>query len=201
MKHLASTLLTATALSLTAAPLLAQSQGDWSLGIGYATIDPKSDNGTVADLDIDVQSDESIIFTAEYFLWDNIGLELLAATPFDHDFDLGDDITGSVDHLPPTLSLNYHIPTGTAWKPYVGAGINFTTFSDENISIDGDLELDDSWGLAVQVGVDYQVTDNGAIRFNVRWFDIDADATLDGDDIGTVEIDPFLFGVAYVFQF
>jgi len=201
MRHRICTTLLSTAVALAGAPAIAQSQGDWSLGLGYATVDPKSDNGTVADLDMNVKSDESFIFTAEYFVWDNVGLELLAATPFDHDFRLGDDISGSVEHLPPTLSLNYHVPTGTAWKPYFGAGINYTTFSDESISIDGDLELDDSWGIALQAGLDYQVSSSGAIRLNLRWFDIDADATLDGDDIGTVEIDPFLFGVAYVFQF
>lgn len=197
----AKAVLLTSAIALISSPALAQSKGDWTLGIGYATIDPKSDNGEVAGFDIDVDSDESFTFTAEYFFWDNVGVELLAAIPFEHDFDLGDDIDGSVEHLPPTLSINYHFPTNSPWKPYVGAGINYTTFSDEDISIDGDLELDDSWGIALQAGIDYQVASNGAIRFNVRWFDIDADAELDGEDIGTVEIDPFLFGIAYVFQF
>ncbi|MEM6889818.1 MAG: OmpW family outer membrane protein [Pseudomonadota bacterium] len=190
-----------TVCAMIAGAALAQSQGDWTVGVGYASVDPKSDNGTVAGTSIDVESDDSFTFTVEYFVQDNIGIELLAATPFDHDFTLNGVATGSTEHLPPTLSVNYHFDTGSAWKPYVGAGINYTTFSDESLSIDGNLELDDSWGFAVQAGLDYQVSDSGFLRFNLRWFDIDSDATLDGTPIGTVEIDPWLYGVAYVYRF
>ena len=206
-------ILLTSALAISCGPAFAQSQGDWTLGIGYATIVPKSDNGTLAPppnnntravsvpLELDVHSDESFIFTAEYFFWDNIGLELLVATPFEHDFDLGDNITGSTKHLPPTLSLNYHFPTQSAWKPYVGAGINYTRFSSEKLSNGFDLQLESSWGISVQAGVDYQISENGFVRTNVRWFDIDSDAKVNGENWGTAKIDPLLFGISYVHKF
>ncbi len=190
-----------TALVALAAPAFAQNQGDWTVGVGVGYLDPKSDNGTLAGLDADVDADTRPIFTAEYFVRDNLGIELLAATPFSHEVTLGGSIdAGTVKHLPPTLSLNYHFATNSAWKPYVGAGINYTIFFDEKSAL-GDLELDNSVGLALQAGLDYMVTEKGAVRLNVRWFDIDSDVKLNGADIGTAEIDPWLVGVSYVHRF
>ena len=195
------TLLAAGALALMAGPALAQSQGDWTFGIGVGYVDPKSDNGDLAGLEADVDADESFVFTAEYFIRDNLGIELLAATPFEHDIDLEGGIdAGSTKHLPPTLSLNYHFPTNSPWKPYVGAGINYTAFFEEDSDL-GKLELDDSWGYALQAGIDYQFNDTGAVRFNVRYIDIESDVELDGQDIGTAEIDPVIWTIAYVFRF
>lgn len=190
-----------TALVAFAAPVFAQNQGDWTVGVGVGYLDPKSDNGSLAGLDADVDSDTRPIFTAEYFVRDNLGIELLAATPFSHEVTLGGSLdAGTVKHLPPTLSLNYHFPTNSVWKPYVGTGINYTIFFDEKSAL-GDLELDNSVGLALQAGLDYMVTEKGAVRLNVRWFDIDSDVTLNGADIGTAEIDPWLVGVSYVHRF
>lgn len=195
------TLLATGALALLAGPALAQSQGDWTFGIGVGYVDPKSDNGDLAGLEADVDADESFVFTAEYFIRDNLGIELLAATPFEHDIDLEGGIdAGSTKHLPPTLSLNYHFPTNSPWKPYVGAGINYTAFFEEDSDL-GKLELDDSWGYALQAGIDYQFNDTGAVRFNVRYIDIESDVELDGQDIGTAEIDPVIWTIAYVFSF
>lgn len=194
-------LLFTSALALMAGPALAQSQGDWTFGIGVGYVDPKSDNGDLAGLDADVDSDESFVFTAEYFIRDNLGIELLAATPFEHDVELDGGIdAGSTKQLPPTLSLNYHFPTNSPWKPYVGAGINYTAFFEEDSDL-GDLELDDSWGYSLQAGIDYRFNDTGAVRFNVRYIDIETDVELDGNDIGTAEIDPVVWTVTYVFSF
>ncbi len=187
-----------TALVALAGPALAQSQGDWTVGFGVGYLDPKSDNGTLAGADATIDADTRPIFTAEYFIRDNLGIELLAATPFKHNISLNGVETSSVKHLPPTLSLNYHFPTNSAWKPYVGAGLNYTIFFDE--SLDG-LEIDNSFGVSLQAGLDYMVSDAGAIRLNVRWFDIDSDVKLNGTDIGTAEIDPYLIGVSYVHRF
>ena len=199
-QHLKSLALTA-ALALLSAPVLAQSQGDWTIGVGVGNVNPKSDNGTLAGLGADIDDDTSFIFTAQYFVRDNVGIELLAATPFEHDVSLdGVGGIGSTKHLPPTLSVNYHFPTQSAWKPFVGIGVNYTDFFEEKSSL-GKLELDSSWGPSVQAGLHYQISDRGAVRLNVRWFDIDTDAKLDGADIGTANIDPILIGVSYVHRF
>ncbi|WP_299404048.1 OmpW family outer membrane protein [uncultured Roseobacter sp.] len=200
MKLTPKALLLSSALALLAAPALAQSQGDWTIGLGLANVNPKSGNGTLAGSEADIDDDIALTFTFEYFIRENLGIELLAATPFEHDISIGGAAAGSTKHLPPTLSLNYHFANASAWTPYVGAGINYTTFFEEESAL-GTLELDDSFGVSLQAGVDYQISDAGSLRLNVRWFDIDTDATLNGASIGTAEIDPILVGVAYVHKF
>lgn len=200
MKRFSTMLALTTALSTLAGAAAAQSQGDWTLGLGLGGVFPKSNNGTLAGLPATISDDFRPIFTLEYFIRDNLGIELLAATPFEHDVALGGANIGSVKHLPPTLSLNYHFPTQTAFKPFLGIGVNYTTFFDETTPL-GVLNLDDSWGVALQAGADYQVNDNGALRLSVRWMDIDSDATLNGLPIGTAEIDPVVVGLSYVFRF
>jgi len=205
MKTLAALTLS-TALMALAAPAMAQSRGDWTVGFGLGYLDPKSDNGTLDGLNAEIDASTRPIFTAEYFIRDNLGVELLAATPFSHEITLGTSAipggvsAGTARQLPPTLSLNYHFPTNSAWKPYLGAGVNYTTFFDEQSSL-GNLKVDDSVGFSVQAGVDYMISDKGAMRLNLRWFDIDSDVTLDGIYIGKAEIDPILIGVSYVHRF
>lgn len=202
----------ATLLALAATPALAQSAGSWTLGVGAHNVAPKSDNGTLTatplgDLDMDVGSNVRPTITAEYFLKDNLGVEVLAALPFQHDISVvGVGQVGSTKHLPPTVSLQYHFGQGKV-KPFVGIGLNYTTFfstKSEGAIAGTDLDLSASWGLAGHLGVDFQVSEKAAIRIDYRKIDIDTDVRLNGADLGTnntVNIDPSVYGIAYVFQF
>ena len=194
--------LAATALALLAAPAFAQSQGDMTVGIGFHQVAPKSDNGSLSNgtLDVSVGDGARPTFTFEYFIRDNIGLEVLAALPFKHDIKIGGAKVGTTKHLPPTVSVNYHFPTGGALKPFVGAGINYTTFFEDRSPL-GDLKIDNSWGLAAHLGMDYAISDKGALRMDLRYVDIDSDVKLNGAKIGRVEIDPLVAGVSYVMKF
>ena len=192
-----------------AAPAFAQSKGDWTLGVGVHQVNPKSDNGTLAGgtLPLDIDSDVKPTITFEYFLRDNLGLEVLAALPFQHDIAVaGVGKVGSTKHLPPTVSLQYHFGQGKV-KPFVGLGVNYTRFfstKTEGPIAGADLELSDSWGLAGHVGLDVQIGEKSAIRIDYRKIDIDTKAKLNGANLGTrnqVNIDPSVYGVAYVFQF
>lgn len=208
----ATRLALAAVLALAATPALAQSAGSWTLGVGAHNVAPRSDNGTLTatplgNLDIDVGSNTRPTITGEYFLKDNLGLEVLAALPFQHDINVvGVGQVGSTKHLPPTVSLQYHFGTGKV-KPFVGIGLNYTKFfstKSEGPIAGTDLELSDSWGLAGHIGVDFQVSDKAAIRIDYRKIDIDTDVKLNGADLGTnntVNIDPSVYGIAYVFQF
>lgn len=200
MKRSTAALAIAAAFVTFGTSLAAQSQGDWTLGLGVGWVDPKSDNGTLAGGSTTIDSDARPTITGEYFIRDNVGIELLAATPFSHDISINGTNVGSTKQLPPTLSVNYHFPTQSAFKPYVGLGVNYTTFFDESSPL-GTLDIDDSFGVAVQAGLDYELNDRGALRFNVRWINIESDVALNGTNIGTVKIDPIVVGAAYVFKF
>ena len=192
---------------LAAPAALAQSTGDWTVAIGAHQVNPDSDNGTLAagTLPLDIGSSTRPTFAVEYFLRDNLGLEVLAALPFQHDIAIdGLGRVGSTKHLPPTISLQYHFNSGGQVSPLLGVGLNYTTFFSEDArgALAGSkLELDDSFGLALHAGVDFKVGEKGAIRVDVRWMDIDSDVKLDGAALGTAEIDPLVYGAAYVMRF
>lgn len=201
MKKLLLSTAAAATLVASALPAIAQSAGDYMLGFGLGYVDPKDDNLEVSGVGtIEVDSDVSLTFTAEYYYTDNLAIELLLATPFSHDITLDGTKIGDTDHLPPTLSLNYHFNAIGAFRPFVGVGVNYTNFFQESSSL-GKLELDDSWGLAATLGFEYDISERGALRLDVRYIDIDTDATLDGASLGTVEIDPYVFTAAYVWKF
>ncbi|MEH7826598.1 OmpW/AlkL family protein [Gemmobacter denitrificans] len=183
-----------------AAPALAQSAGDMTLGFGLGLVAPKSDNGTVAGGATEIEDNVRPTLTFEYFIKDNIGLEVLAALPFKHDINVGGAKVGTTKHLPPTLSLNYHFPTGGAFKPFVGLGINYTTFFEDRSPL-GDLKIKDSWGLAAHLGADYAISEKGALRMDIRYIDIDSDVYLNGAKVGKVEVDPLVVGVSYIMKF
>ena len=188
-----------------ASPTFAAEAGTWSVSVGAHSVNPKSGNGSLAGgaFDADVDSDWRPTFTAEYFFTPNLGLEVLASLPFEHEVSLNGVEAGSTKHLPPTFTLQYHFD-GEKVSPFIGAGINYTLFFDQETTgplAGADLELGNSWGLAAHAGLDFKLSDNRAIRVDVRWIDIDTDVSVDGADVGTVNIDPLVYGVAYVWNF
>jgi len=109
--------------ALVALPMMnstvnAHEAGDWLLRAGIGVVDPKSDNGDVVSVD----SGTTLVFNGTYMMTPNWGIELLASAPFSHDINLetGGTKVGETKHLPPTLSLQYHVSTGTAFSPYAG---------------------------------------------------------------------------------
>lgn len=197
-KILAATL--AAALGTTALPALAQSAGDWTVGLGLGVVAPKSNNGLLAGQPTTIDNDVRPTITFEYFVRDNIGIELLAATPFEHTATVTGVGTVSTKHLPPTLSVNYHFANDSKFTPFVGAGINYTTFFEESSAL-GTVSLSDSVGLALHAGLDVAISDKGSLRADLRWIDINADAYLGGAFIGEAEIDPVVFGLSYIHNF
>ncbi|MBE2210203.1 MAG: OmpW family protein [Xanthomonadaceae bacterium] len=190
-----------------AAPAMAQSKGDFTVGIGVHNVAPKSDNGTLAGtLDVEVGDSVRPTVTGEYFVADNLGIELIAAFPFKHDIDIkGLGRVGSTKHLPPTLSVQYHFgATDAKIKPFLGAGVNYTWFFSEDTTgalAGNELRLDNSWGLAAHGGIDFALSPKSAIRVDVRWIDIDSEVRLNQAKIGTANIDPLVYGAAYVMKF
>ncbi|NZA28232.1 OmpW family protein [Luteimonas sp. SJ-92] len=202
-----ATLLAAALFSAAALPAAAQPAGDWTLALGAHRIDPKSDNGALAGgtLPLDVGSDVRPTFAVEYFLRDGFGLEVLAALPFQHDVSIdGLGRVGSTRHLPPTASLQYHFNRGGRVSPLLGIGLNYTKFFSEDTSgalAGGDLSLGDSWGLAAHAGLDFRIGERGSLRIDARWIDIDTDVSVDGVRLGTAQIDPLVYGAAWVLRF
>jgi outer membrane protein len=193
----AAALLGATAVDTA----VAFDQGDWLIRFGFSDIDPKSDNSPILSVD----SAWGATFNFTYMMTDNWAVELLAAWPYEHDISLvGGPEVGSTEHLPPTVSLQYHFMADSAFQPYVGLGVNYTLFFSEETygPLEGaDLSLDDSWGLAYELGADFMLGEAWFLNANFRYIDIETDASVNGDFLGTVEIDPWVYGAHLGFRF
>jgi outer membrane protein len=182
-------------------PLQANEAGDWLVRFGGSYVSPKSDNSEIVSVD----GQMGVTFNFSYFFTPNLAVELLAALPYEHDIELvGGGKVASTKHLPPTVSLQYHFLPDARFQPYVGAGLNYTTFFSEKTTgaLTGtDLNLDDSWGWAAEFGVDIPFNESWLLNFDVRYIDIDTKAKLDGASLGTVEIDPWVYGAHVGFRF
>jgi outer membrane protein len=193
------------AMAVTIETAVAKEAGDWIVRAGITYIDPKSNSGTVLGdptIELQVGSATMLTFDGTYMVTDNFGVELLAALPFKH------DIYGEIDgdrqklattkQLPPTLSAVYHFNTQGKFQPYVGAGINWTIFFDEQEKnllddLDVNLKLTNSLGLAAVVGIDIALTEKMFLNGNIRYMDIDTDVKLDGNKVATAAIDPWVY--------
>ncbi|SEN01605.1 OmpW/AlkL family protein [Halomonas caseinilytica] len=194
--------------AFSSSALASYGKGDIYTRVGVAKVDPKSDNGNFNSIgvsDVDVDSDRGAAFTLGYRFMDKVGIELLAAEPFEHDIALDGANIASTKHLPPTLTVQYYPLGGTTSpvQPYAGVGVNYTHFSDEHVN-GGNLELDDSWGVAAQLGVDLLLDDHWALNAAAWYLDIDTDATatIGGSSYDTtVDIDPLVVmgGISYRF--
>lgn len=140
-----------------------------------------------------------------YFFSKNLAAELVLTYPQKHDVTLaGVGKLGTFKHLPPSLLLQWHFDGMGAFKPYVGAGINFTNISDVKISVPGvgALNLDrKSWGLAFGGGMDFALSKNLYLNVDVKKVYIDADVTLGGTKISKVKVDPMLYGIGVGYRF
>ncbi|HDR1501720.1 TPA: outer membrane beta-barrel protein [Pasteurella multocida] len=155
----------------------------------------------------DVNSNAQLGLTATYMATDNLGVELLAATPFSHEITLGNTLVGKTKHLPPSLYAQYYfLDKDAKARPYVGAGVNYTTFFSEKAVLNGvtDLKLKDSWGPVFNAGVDIQVADNLFLNTAIWYAKIKSKATfkVGGEEHKVnVKLDPTVFFVGLGYRF
>lgn len=138
-----------------------------------------------------------------YFVSKNLAVELILTVPQQHTLSsstLGKEI-GTVEHLPPTLLLQYHFDSNGGAKPYVGAGVNYTRFTKSDI-LGGAATLDkDSWGGALQAGVDIPLGGNMVLNLDVKKVYIKTGVYVGAAYAGEFKVDPVLFGVGLGWRF
>lgn len=238
---------------LAAAPFAqAYEAGDFMLRVGPAHVAPDDSSSDLAfsgrgplagqnlalpGTGVAVDSNTQFGITATYMITSNIGVGILAATPFKHDINGADSLSGfgkfaETKHLPPTLTLQYYpMESASRFQPYAGLGVNYTTFFEEKTTgrlntvidsvaqanfgtpagtVDGSkLDLDDSVGVALELGADYMLSENFGLNAAVWWVDLDTDATITalsgntevGEITTDVEIDPLVYMVGFTLKF
>jgi outer membrane protein len=200
-------------LALVTSPALAYEAGTWVFRAGVGVVAPDSDNLVIdPDTIVDVDDGTSLTLMGTYMFSQHWGFDVLAAWPFNHDIKLAGTKIAETDHLPPTFSMQYHFLPDSTIQPYVGAGVNYTTFFSTDVEqvltdLTGvtDIDLDDSFGLALQLGADWTFGNRWLLNLDLRWIDIESDLTasdgVDSEELGTVKIDPFVYSINLGYTF
>jgi len=223
-----SPLIVGSGMVLAVSSVSAYEAEDWIVRAGAVTVAPDEQSDRVvlptvpanAFPGVSVDNNTQLSVMGIYMLSDSVGVEVLAATPFSHKIKLGgaNIPAGDTKHLPPTVSVQWY-PRGNAegWQPYLGVGLNYTTFFSEDPSQEltdalgallgasrVGLQLEDSFGLAAQVGVDVPLNNNWSLNLGVWWVDINTTAKVK-TDIGTVkfdvELDPVVYNIGIAYRF
>ncbi|MCG7541263.1 OmpW family protein [Pseudoalteromonas sp. CO348] len=216
MKTLSAALLSTL---LVAAPF---AHANFSVNVGAINVNPDNSASAIDQdnsLGLVADSNTQLGITLDYHYSDNIVFELVAATPFSHTVDGAGGLAGAeiadIKHLPPTLLAQYHFFDASAkFRPFIGAGLNYTVFFDEEPSAalkatlntnDVEVDLDSSFGIALQIGFNYDLNEKWGLHGMISKIDINTDATVYANGVkaltSDVELDPVvaMFGVKYKF--
>jgi len=188
-----------------ATPFFAQAQsGPWLVRVHALSLD--SANKDTTGLGLSINNKVFPEFDISYFFTPNIAAELVLTYPQKHDIRSNGTNIGSLKHLPPTLSAQYHFTGLGAAKPYVGVGLNYTHFSNVefapavvtalNPSIDKN-----SVGLAVGAGLDFEITKTMVLNIDVKKVQIRTDVKSNGVKAGEFKVDPVLVGLGVGWKF
>lgn len=163
---------------------------------------PNEDQNLTGGTTVDIDNTFVPEFDITYFWTDHIATELiLATTPHDVTVNPATSL-GDVWLLPPTLTLQYHFTPDQTFSPYVGAGINYTIFYNEDPGAFASVDYDNSVGFALQAGFDYWVNENWGLNLDVKrlWLDTDVNVNA-GAVTGSVDIDPWIVGAGISYRF
>jgi outer membrane protein len=225
-KGLYSTLLVSTSILLSSqaqADGYSIEAGDWLVRGRIIQVKPDDRSSTVssgtplasiAGSGVGVTDDWTPELDFTYMLHRNWGMELILGYS-QHDVPARGVISGLGDiidakALPPTLTLQYHFLPGARFRPYAGLGINYTYFFDEKVTGGLDapgakVEMDDSWGLAAQVGADFSISKDWFLNADLKYIDMETRAHFKNTAVGAaqvdVDIDPWVFGVGIGYRF
>lgn len=185
--------------------------GTWEVKLRAAYLETADDSDAFSALGIDFPSDSVKIedkwipeFDITYNITENVLAELVLTVPQKHDVALaGVGSLGTLEHLPPTLSVVYEFQNETGFVPYVSGGVNFTWITNKRLSVAGvDLDLEDySVGLALGAGIKYDLGDKWDFDASVKTIDLESDVTAGGVRLTTAKVDPLLWSIGAAYRF
>jgi outer membrane protein len=186
-------------------PLSAQAQNSpWLVRVRAVNLDSSNKDSTGLGLSINNKVIPEVDIS--YFFTPNLAAELVLTYPQKQDVRSNGTNIGSFKHLPPTLTAQYHFTGMGAFKPYVGAGVNYTLISSVKFdpavqaALQPSLEKN-SFGFAVQVGFDYEIAKNTYLNVDIKKVQIRTDVKSAGTKVGEFKIDPVLLGVGVGWRF
>lgn len=195
--------LAATCLLVAVPAAQAQDQGDWIVRARALRLDSANKDSTGLGLSVNNKTFPEVDIS--YFLTPNLAAELILTYPQKHDIRSNGAVIGSLKHLPPTLTLQYHVDAG-GWRPYVGLGVNATLFSDVNFVPAVKQALNpstsgSSFGLAANLGFDVPLGGGWLFNVDVKKVKLGADIKSNGSKVGEFKVDPLLVSVGVGMRF
>jgi outer membrane protein len=185
--------------SLVAGTAMAQQPAEGPWMVRARAVHLGSTNGDSTGLGLELNDKWMPEVDISYFFNKNVAVELVLTVPQKHTLTSRGTSLGTLKHLPPTLMAQYHFES-TGFKPYVGAGVNYTRFSSVNLSPGLDVDRN-SWGPALQAGVDIPLGGKMYLNFDVKKVYIRTEVLSGGAGVGKFRIDPVLLGVGLGWRF
>ena len=176
-----------------------QSEGNWQVRLRAVHLDSSNKDNTGLGLSINDKWMPEIDIS--YYFTPNFAAELILTYPQKQDVRSNGTKIGTLKHLPPTLLAQYHFTDMGAFKPYVGAGMNYTRFSDVKV-LNGAAGIKrNSWGPALQIGFDYALDKNWSLNLDLKKVYIQTDVYAGGVKAGSFKVNPLLLGVGVGYRF
>ena len=200
-------ILIAASVGMLLAGQVAAQESPWMVRARAVYIETvNQDSGTGFDLNVSNKTIPEVDIS--YFFNKNVAAELILTVPQKQHVYAGAAAglhVGTFKHLPPTLLAQYHFTNFNGYKPYVGAGVNFTKIGDEKLT-DGNNNFNlsnNSLGGALQVGMDIPLTKQVSFNVDLKKIYIKTNVynAATGASAGTLKIDPVLVGVGVGYRF
>lgn len=191
-------MLIAAAVGMLVAGSVAAQESPWLVRARAVNLNMANKDSTGLSLNVNDKTIGEV--DVSYFFNKNVAAELILTLPQKQAVYAGSTAIGSFKHLPPTLTLQYHFTNFQGFKPYVGAGLNYTKITADNLTSPYHLDSK-SYGLALQAGVDYPLTKQVSLNFDVKKVNIRTSVYSGSTDAGTLKLDPVLVGVGVGYRF
>lgn len=190
-------LLTVAALAVVVPGVAQAAQGDWLVRGRVLGVVPDESSTVSAGGKAEVGDTVTPELDFTYFLLDNLAAELILGTSkHDVDWTVGPTSLGSVWLLPPTLTLQYHPMPEGSFRPYFGAGVNYTIFYNVDEPAGMTVDYEDSFGVALQAGADFAINEDWFFNADVKKLFLSTDVSVNGGAVtADVDLDPWIFGV------
>jgi outer membrane protein len=196
-------LLAAVLATCAAGSAMAQTAGEspWLVRLRAVHLDSANGGSTSPDLGLSMNNKTIPEVDITYFFSPNLAAELVLTVPQRQTvYSNGTDI-GTFKHLPPSLLMQYHFTNVQGFKPYVGAGVNYTRITNVNLA-SGTAGLEkSSVGGVLQAGLDIPIDKKLSFNIDVKKVYLRSDVFLNGANVGDFKIDPVLFGVGVGYRF
>jgi outer membrane protein len=176
-------------------------QSPWMVRARGVGLDMANKDSTALGLSVNNKTIPEVDIS--YFINKNVAVELILTVPQKQTVNssaLATDI-GTFKHLPPVMTLQYHFDNFADFKPYVGAGLNYTQITQVNL-LDGGANINShSWGAALQAGVDFPIDKNLSFNIDIKKLNLKTDVFVGGDNKGVLKLNPTLIGVGLGYRY